>query len=245
MNNSLLEEAIVSLKTKADPNHLQTMKRFGVPTENAFGVKSPDIKVLAKRYKNQHQLAMDLWNTSIHEARMLAGHMADPSLMTDEIMEQWVTEIDSWDICDNTCKLFAHSGLAQQKAEEWSARPAEFEKRAGFVTMVNLAIHDKKASNEAIAYWLPFAEREAWDNRNFVKKAVNWLIRQVGKRNLDLRREALATAHKILEQPHPSAHWIARDAIRELNDRKIVERLEQKAQKAQSYVNSNYRTTRD
>jgi 3-methyladenine DNA glycosylase AlkD len=159
----------------------------------------------------------------VHEARLLAAFVDDASQVTDTQMETWVQDFDSWDLCDQTCgNLFSTTPFAYQKAVAWTYRNEEFVKRAGFAMMAYLAIHDKKAADEKLLTFFPHIEREAKDNRNYVKKAVNWALRQIGKRNMDLGYEAIELASRIKEQPYPSARWIASDAIRELQKKSMA-----------------------
>ena len=181
---------------------------------------------MAKEIGKNHDLAQPLWSSGIHEARLLATMIDTPKSVTEIQMESWVKDFDSWDLCDQCClNLFRKTPLAHQKAVEWSARQEEFVKRAGFVLMATLAVHDKKAGDEVFIAWLPFIKREATDERNFVKKAVNWALRQIGKRNLTLNQVAIQTAQAIQQLDSKSARWIATDALRELTSEKVQQRL--------------------
>ena len=173
-----------------------------------------------------HNLAQELWASGIHEARILACMIDDPEMVNEEQIERWVKDFDSWDVCDQCCSnLFDKTEFAYQKAVEWSKRNEEFVKRAGFVLMACLAVHDKKAKDKEFLRFLPIIKRESADNRNFVKKAVNWALRQIGKRNLNLNREAIEAAAEIQKMDSRSAKWIASDAIRELTSEAVQERL--------------------
>lgn len=205
------------LKEKADANYLKGMARFGIDSSRALGVKLPEIRKLAKIIKKDHELALALWDTQIHEARMLASMIADPKLVTPELMDKWVGDFYSWDICDQVCgNLFDRTPFAIDKAVEYSSHQEEFVKRAGFVLMAEYAIHNKTAADDVFLNLFPIMEREAWDNRNFVKKAVNWALRQIGKRNNILKVNAINTARNIYNQSSKSAKWIAKSAIDEL-----------------------------
>ncbi|MFC0517530.1 DNA alkylation repair protein [Mucilaginibacter angelicae] len=205
------------LKEKADATYLQGMVRFGIDTSRALGVKLPEIRKLAKTIKKDHGLALTLWDTQIHEARMLASMIADPKQITPELMDIWAGDFNSWDICDQVCgNLFDRSPFAIDKAVEYSAHEQEFVKRAGFVLMAEYAVHNKTAPDEVFISLFPIMEREAWDNRNFVKKAINWALRQIGKRNNILKVKAINTARNIYNQPSKSAKWIANNALNEL-----------------------------
>jgi 3-methyladenine DNA glycosylase AlkD len=211
------------LKSSANPENKAGMSRFGINTEKAYGVSIPVIRSIARKYKRNHTLALALWATQVHEARLLAAFVDDASQVTDTQMETWVQDFDSWDLCDQTCgNLFSTTPFAYQKAVAWTYRNEEFVKRAGFAMMAYLAIHDKKAADEKLLTFFPHIEREAKDNRNYVKKAVNWALRQIGKRNMDLSYEAIELASRIKEQPYPSARWIASDAIRELQKKSMA-----------------------
>jgi len=226
-------EIIKKLEARENPVNIAGMKRFGIVTKKALGISAPVLKELAKEIKKQakdrHALALELWETGIHEARAIAYLIDDPKQVTEEQMQSWVKDFDNWAICDGTCgHLFCKSEFAYQKAFEWSAGEKEFIKRAGIVLMAWLAVHDKKADDAQIAQFLPILESKADDERNFVKKAVNWSLRQIGKRNLNLHRLAIETAERIKAQNTKSARWIAADALRELTDEKTVERLRKK-----------------
>jgi 3-methyladenine DNA glycosylase AlkD len=207
---------IEDLKSFGNPNFKAGMARFGINTELVLGIKIPVLRNYAKKYKKDHELALALWETGIHEARLLAIFIDDYRQVTDSQMESWVRDFNSWDICDQACGLFDKSPLAFEKAKKWSQQEEEFIKRAGFALMATSAVHNKKASDEQFLELFPFIEKQAWDERNFVKKAVNWAIRQIGKRNEALLKEAIALSHRIQAQNSKSARWIASDALREL-----------------------------
>lgn len=215
-----VHEIIDFLKDKADARYLAGMQRYGIDNSKALGVRLPELRKLAKTIKKDHQLALDLWNTGLHEARLLASLIEDPVHVTEEQIDTWTKDFYSWDICDQVCgNLFDRTPFAMKKALEFSANEAEFIKRAGFVLMAEHAVHDKKATNESFIALMPLIEREAWDNRNFVKKAVNWALRQIGKRNDILKAVAIETAQNILKQEHKAAKWIASNALAELTSR--------------------------
>jgi 3-methyladenine DNA glycosylase AlkD len=215
-----VEETIDLLRQIANPVYLAGMKRFGIDDKTALGIPTPELRKLAKMIKKDHSLALALWDTNIHEARILATMIDDPKLVTPEQIDKWVSDFNSWDICDQACgNLFDRTPYAMQKALQYSTAEEEFVKRAGFVLMAEYAVHEKKATDENFLVLLPIIEREAWDERNFVKKAVNWALRQIGKRNEVLKDAAIETAEKILLQNTKSAKWIATDAIRELRSK--------------------------
>lgn len=202
------------------------MARFGIKADRAFGVSVPALRALARSIGKDHTLAQELWDTGIHEARELATMIADPREVTEELMERWVKDIDSWDVCDHCCgNLWGKTPFAYRKARDWSNRPEEFVKRAAFSLMAALAVHDKAASDGAFIKFLPIIKRESTDERNFVKKAVNWALRQIGKRNRNLNRKAIQTAREIQKLESRPARWIAADALRELTNDKVQSRM--------------------
>jgi 3-methyladenine DNA glycosylase AlkD len=220
------ERVMAELCAKAKPENLAGMARYGIVTETALGLSIPDLRLMARGLRDDHELALALWQTGVHEARILAGFMDDPSRVSEEQMEAWVAQFDSWDVCDQVCSsLFDRTAFAWDKAVEWAARDEEFVKRAGFVLMAALAVHDKGAPDESYLALLPLIAGEAGDERNFVKKAVNWALRQIGKRNSALNAAAVAAAQEIELQSSRSARWIARDALRELTSDKVGARL--------------------
>lgn len=222
----LCEEIIEELESLSNPESVAGMARYGINPAKAYGVSIPNLRAVARRTGKNHELARLLWDTGIHEARILAGMIEDHSALTDEQMERWAADFNSWDLCDQCCNnLFRKVTCAHDKAVAWMSRPEEFVKRAGFVLAACLAVHDKKASDEQFARFLTLIERESGDGRNFVKKAVNWALRQIGKRNLALNAQALECAYRIREADSPSAKWVASDAIRELTDEKVKNRL--------------------
>ncbi len=220
------QEIIRKIESLADPEAVKGMARFGINTQLAHGVSVYVLRDMAKKIKKDHALAQRLWTSGSHEARLLATFIDQPEMVTEAQMESWVSDFDSWDVCDQCCaNLFDRTEFAHRKAIEWSEREEEFVKRAGFVLMATLSVHDKRAGDEAFIKFLPIINREATDGRNFVKKAVNWALRQIGKRNPDLNRAALATAEEIRQIDDKSARWIAADAIRELTGEAVQKKL--------------------
>lgn len=194
------------------------MARFGINVERALGVSVTDLRRIARRVGRDHGLARLLWASGIHEERLLAALVEEPVKVTEAQAERWVGAFDSWDLCDLVCaNVFDRTPFAFEKAIAWAGREREYEKRAGFALMATLAVHCSDAPVGAFLGLLPLIEREAHDPRNFVKKAVNWALRQIGKRNGRLRRAALASARRIRAQGTPTSRWIAADAIRELD----------------------------
>ncbi len=226
------EEVISHLKTLANPENVKGMARFGINPHNTLGISLSTLRPLAREIGKDHDLAQQLWDSGIHEARILASIIGKPAQVTEEQMEAWVEDIDSWDVCDQVCmNLWGKSPYAYQKAHEWSTREEEFVKRAAFALMVAVAIHDKKASDERLEEFFPVIKAQAPDSRNFVRKAVNWALRQIGKRNLSLNAKAIATARQILDSGVKPARWVATDALRELTSEKIQSRLRDRASK--------------
>lgn len=219
-------QIIKKLKSLANPKNVAGMARFGINPRNTLGVSVPKIRSMAKKIGKNHDLALKLWDSKIHEARLLAGFIAQPQKTTEKQMEKWVKDFDSWDVCDQVCSnLFDKTGFAYKKAFQWSRRKEEFVKRAGFVLMAALSVHDKKARDKEFEKFFPVLKKESADQRNFVKKAVNWALRQIGKRNLNLNKKAIKLAKEIQKTDSKSAKWIAADAIRELTDAKTRKRL--------------------
>ncbi len=217
-----VKEILRELKALSDPGSLEGMARFGIKTSRAYGVSVPALRRLAKRAGKNHVLARQLWQSGIHEARILAGMIEDPREVTERQMDRWARDFDSWDLCDQCCSnLFDKTSFAYQKAVEWSGRKEEFVKRAGFVLMAVLAVHDKKASDRQFKGFFSLIKRESTDQRNFVKKAVNWALRQIGKRTRPLNKIAIQTAEELSLLDSPSSKWIARDALKELTSKSV------------------------
>jgi 3-methyladenine DNA glycosylase AlkD len=221
-----VEEILARLHAMANPENVAGMERYGINTQDTLGISIYTLRPLAKEIGQDHDLALALWDSGIHEARILASYIAEPARVTEAQLERWVADFDSWDVCDQVCDLFGKTPFAYPKAFEWSGRREEFVKRAGFVLMAELAAHDKKAPDEKLAQFLPVIARESTDERNFVKKAVNWALRNIGKRNLHLNELAIETAGQIRQTfGSKAARWIAADALRELKGEKVQVRL--------------------
>ena len=202
------------------------MARFGINPKNTYGVSIPELRKIAKKVGKNHELPEELWASEIHEARILAGMIDYPEMVSEEQMEKWVRDFDSWDVCDQCCSnLFDKTKFAHKKAIGWSKRDEEFAKRAGFVLMAALAVHDRKANDKDFLKFLPIIKRESKDERNFVKKAVNWALRQIGKRNGNLNKAAINAAKEIQKIDSKSAKWIAYDALKELASEVVKRRL--------------------
>lgn len=229
---------ISRLKSHKNPKNIAGMARFGISAAHTLGVNIPIVRNLAKEIKksfsankkteteknkrNRHDLALELWDSGIHEARILASMINEPALVGKKQMEHWVRDFDSWDVCDQVCmNLFDKTEFAWVMPLEWSNRREEFVKRAGFALMAALAFHDKSSNDKKFLKFFPAIKREATDERNFVRKAVNWALRQIGKRNKNLRLQALKLAREIqaANPNNKTAKWIAKNAIRELNEK--------------------------
>ncbi|TMD43185.1 MAG: DNA alkylation repair protein [Chloroflexi bacterium] len=216
------EQIIANLKQYANAQAIDGMARFGIRPTQALGVSIPTLRKMAKEIGRNQVLALELWDSGIHEARILASMIAEPRLVSAGQMEEWVNDFDSWDLCDQVCgNLFDKTPYAYQKAVQWSQQEQEFVRRAGFVMMAELAVHDKQAPDEAFLPFFPLIKQYADDERNFVKKAVNWALRQIGKRNDHLRGLALACAYDIQRMDSKTARWVAKDALKELQAREI------------------------
>jgi 3-methyladenine DNA glycosylase AlkD len=214
------------LKAKADPDNLEGMARFGIAVEKRLGVSVPEMRRIAKETGKDHKLAVRLWKTGVAEARIVASMIADPAELTGKDMDDWVKDFNSWDVCDQVCmNLFEKTPLAGQKIIEWSEREEEFVRRAAFALLACLAWHDKQTADQKFIGLLAVITRAATDERNFVKKAVNWALRNIGKRNPRLNKAAIKAAREIQRLDSKAARWIASDAIRELEGEGIQRRL--------------------
>jgi 3-methyladenine DNA glycosylase AlkD len=223
------DEVIDLLNAHSNADAVEGMARFGINPTNTLGVSIHAIRKIAKEIGTDHSLAQKLWASEIHEARVLAAMIDDPKEVTKTQMERWVKDFDSWDVCDQCCSnLFDKTTYAFQMARKWSSRDEEFVKRAAFALVAALAVHDKKSANAQFQSFLPIIKRESTDERNFVRKATNWALRQIGKRNMQLNLLALKTAKQIHQKNSKSARWIASDAIRELTSASVQKKLRKK-----------------
>lgn len=216
------EQIIADLKLHANTQAIEGMARFGIRPAQALGVSIPTLRKMAKEIGRNHALALALWDSGIHEARILASMIDEPRLVSAQQMDEWVNDFDSWDVCDQVCgNLFDKTSYAYQKAVQWCQQEKEFVRRAGFVMMAELAVHDKQVQDGAFVQFFPLIKRYADDERKFVKKAVNWALRQIGKRNGHLRALALECAYEIHDMDSKTARWMARDALKELQSKEI------------------------
>lgn len=221
------DQILERLKSISNSKAIEGMARFAISSEKNFGVSMPDLRKLGKEIGlGHHLLAQQLWEAKYRETMILAALVDDPKQLNADQMENWVTDFFDWEVCDQTImNLFEKNPLAWQKAMEWSSREEEFVKRAGFVLMARLAVSDKKAVDEKFAPFFGPIKREAFDNRIYVKKGVNWALRQIGKRNTELNERCILVAQEIRQQDSAAAKWIAADAIKELTNEKILNRL--------------------
>ncbi len=222
-----LDEVMAQLQKQANQANLAGMARVGINTQDTLGISVYDLRRMAKEIGIDHELAEQLWASGIHEAQLLAVFVADPRQVTPQLMESWAADFDSWDLCDQACtSLFDLTPHAHAKALEWSQREDEFVRRAGFAIMAGLAVHDKEAGDEQFEPFFVAILGAAGDGRNYVKKAVNWALRNIGKRNRRLNARAVQVAAQVAEQGSPCARWIAADARRELTAEKVQKRLQ-------------------
>jgi len=223
------ENILKKLKALSNLKAVEGMVRFGINPENTYGVSVPNLRKMAKEIGKDHSLAQQLWASGIHEVRILASMIDDPNQVKKRQMDAWIKDFDSWDVCDQCCmNLFDKTPMAWEKAVEWTKREKEFEKRAGFTLMACLAWHDKESPDKKFLVFLLAIKRKADDDRNYVKKAVNWALRNIGKRNLSLNKKAIETAKEIQKMDSRSAKWIASDAIRELTSEAVQKRLQKR-----------------
>jgi 3-methyladenine DNA glycosylase AlkD len=210
-------EILKQLKKMADPEIADAKRRRGSLAKNRYGIRVKDLRIMAKEIGTSHSLALKLYKSGIHEAKKLASMIDDPKAVTESQMEIWVKKFDSWDVCDCCCSsLFVKTPFAYKKVFAWSKRKKEYEKRAAFTLMAHLVFHDKTSNNNRFEKFFPVIKRESIDERNFVKKAVNWALRQIGKRNVKLNRKAIALAQEIQKLDSKSAQWVANNALNEL-----------------------------
>jgi 3-methyladenine DNA glycosylase AlkD len=219
-------DVVRTLERMGDRSRLEGMARFGIDTGRAVGVTVTELRRFARDLGHDHELAGALWASGVHEARLLASLVDEPALVSEAQMEAWVADLDSWDVCDGVCgNLFDRTSFALDKAVEWSSREAEFEKRAAFALMASAVVHRNDLPDAAFASLLPVIRAQATDERNYVKKAVSWALRQIGKRSSGLNPLAIRTAEQIERIDSRAARWVARDALRELRSDAVQARL--------------------
>ncbi len=225
--NSQTNAILTTLYSKANPKNVEGMARYGITSKNkVLGLSMPFLQSLKKSIGTNRELALELWETHIYEARLLAAFIADPQKITKSTMNQWVRDFDNWAICDGVCMhCFRNSPYAHERAAAWVKKEKEFIRRAGFTMIATLAVHDKKSDDAIFIQYLSAIKQYSVDERNFVRKAVNWALRQIGKRNMHLNAAAIKTAKEIQKYYAPSATWIATDALRELLSIKVQKRL--------------------
>ncbi|MFA5840429.1 MAG: DNA alkylation repair protein [Candidatus Margulisiibacteriota bacterium] len=218
-----INKLVIKLKSLANPKNVAGMARFGITANNTLGISMPTLRKMAKEIGKDHNLAQQLWDSGIHEAKILASFIDDPKLVTAKQMDQWVADFDSWDVCDQVCgSLFDKTPFIHKKIFQWAKDKREFVRRTAFASIAWLAVHDKKAEDSYYTNFFPIIKRYATDERNFVKKAVNWALRQIGKRNKKLNKLALELSKEILKSDSKTAQWIAKDAIRELGAKGFI-----------------------
>jgi 3-methyladenine DNA glycosylase AlkD len=229
------DEVLAWLERQGTRRTVEGMARYGLPSDRAFGVTVGTMQAMAKRIGKDHDLAEALWASGWYEARMMAAFVGDPRRVTRGQMNAWAADFDNWGICDTACfHLFDRTPFAWEKARQWSKSPREFVKRAGFALMASLVAHDKAAPDRQFLALLPLIEKGAHDERNFVKKGVNWALRAIGKRSAALNAAAVAVARRLSLSDQPSCRWVGKDALRELSNPKLRPRLARRAASAPS-----------
>jgi 3-methyladenine DNA glycosylase AlkD len=225
-----VECVLAWLRKRSSARNREGMARYGLYSKNTLGVSVANIRVLAKRLGRNHELALALWDTGVYEARMLTTFVDEPSHVTPAQMDRWCRDFDSWGICDGLCfHLFDKTPHAWKKIAKWSNARAEFVKRASFALLASVALHDKTASDKSFLDSLSLIERAAIDDRNFVKKAVSWALRGIGKRSPALHAASVKLASRLALSPHPAARWTGKDALRDLATPATRRRLERQS----------------
>lgn len=221
---------LAELTALGEKRNIEGMAHFGIVAKKVLGVSKPRMDELARRVGRNHALALELWRTGVHDARILAGMIDEPERVTSAQMDEWVRDFDNWDVCDGTCcHLFVFAAPAWNKAVLWTRRKPEFQKRAGFALLAYLAYRDKQAPDKGFERLMPLLLRESTDERNFVRKAVNWALRNIGKRNKHLNKVAIRAAEQMRAINSKSARWIAADALRELRSDAVQARLSRRS----------------
>ncbi|OGO07294.1 MAG: DNA alkylation repair protein [Chloroflexi bacterium RBG_13_57_8] len=223
------EEIIARLNAEANPANAAGMARYGISTANTLGISIYTLRKIAKELEKDHEVALKLWDSGIHEARILASFIEEPEKVTGAQMERWVKDFDSWDVVDQASALISKTPFVLEKISAWAGRDEVFVKRAAFSLIAELAWYEKEMSDGDFEPLLELIKKAATDDRNFVKKAVNWALRNIGKRNKALNRRAIEVAREIQKMDSKAAHWIATDALRELTSDKVQERVTKKS----------------
>ncbi|MCC8018785.1 MAG: DNA alkylation repair protein [Rikenellaceae bacterium] len=222
-----LKKIIEWMGTLRNQKSIEGMQRFGITTGNAFGISTPTLAAMARELGRDQPLAIELWDTGIREARILAAMVADPAGFTPDLMDRWCADFNSWDICDQVCtRVFRYTPYADEKIHEWARSEEEYVRRAAFALIAATAVSDKKAPDCRFEAYLPLIIEAGEDDRNFVRKAVNWALRQIGKRSPGLWFKAIATAEELMVSPNKTSRWIGSDATRELTGEKVIRRLD-------------------
>lgn len=221
------DQVIAYLKSLRDETNIEGMGRFGIDTGTALGISNTALRAIGRRIKRDHARSLELWASGIREARLLAAFTAEPKKMTADIARAWAAEFNSWEIVDGVSDLFADSGLNESLIAEFAADDREFVRRAAFAMIAWSAVHMKKEPDEAVLRWLPLIERHAGDSRNFVRKAVNWALRQIGKRSLACHGPALELAERLAASDDKTKRWIGKDAVKELAGEKVLAKFKE------------------
>jgi 3-methyladenine DNA glycosylase AlkD len=217
-----VDTAVDWLRRRGTQANREGMARYAIPSGKAFGVSMKNIQTLAKQLGRCHELAAALWDTGWYEARMLASYVDEPARVTPAQMDRWCRDFDNWAVCDTVCfALFDRTPHAWGKVQQWSRRREEFVKRAAFALLASLTVHDKRADDELFVKGLLLVEQAANDERNFVKKSVNWALRSIGKRSLALNAAAVAVARRLAASPEAAKRWVGKDALRELTSTRV------------------------
>jgi len=241
VNDLNKDNIIKKIKILKSPENVKGMARYGINSNNNYGVSIPVLRTMAKEIGSNHGLAMELWDTGIHDARLLAYFIEDPSKITSEQMDAWANDFDSWDICDQACtSLFDKTTHAWKKTFEWAEREEEFVKRGAFSLIAGLSVHDKKAADKKFEQFFPLIKEHSTDERNYVKKSVNWALRNIGKRNMALNLKAIRLGKQLQKSKSRATRWIGNDAVRELQSEAIQQRLIKKNQ-VQKSIRKDYK----
>ena len=220
------DDIITELVNLSNPEEIKGMERFGIKSQKSYGVRIPELRKISKKAGKNHRLANELWDADYRETKILACMIEDSELVTKEQMDNWALKFDNWEICDQCCmNLFSKTSFAYKKIFQWNDHEEEFVKRAAFTLIAVLAVHDKEAQDAKFEQFFPIIINESIDNRTYVKKAVNWALRQIGKRNMALNKKAITVAEKIRAIDSKSARWIATDAIKELKSEKVQKKI--------------------